>query len=193
MPDTDIRYDDMGFSSWDVSWWDVGLRAFIAIIFGLVLLFWPGLSLLTFVYLFSAFAFFDGLLVLLQMVTVRDGRWFWRLVHGIFAIATAAAVLLWPGLTILVFATMLGFYWIITGILQIGVAIDLHKAIKGELLLVAAGILSVIVGAIMIARPSTTIVALTQVIGILSIALGIILALLAAKLALAESRKPAPA
>jgi uncharacterized membrane protein HdeD (DUF308 family) len=69
-------YEDIGFGSWNVSWWDVGLRALIAILFGLALLFWPGFSLMTFIYLFAGFAFFDGILVLLQMVTIKDGRWF---------------------------------------------------------------------------------------------------------------------
>lgn len=182
----------MGFPSWDVSWWDVGLRALIAIAFGLALLFWPGLSLLTFVYMVAAFLVVDGVLVLLQMVTVKDGRWFWRLLHGIISIAAAAVVVLIPGVTILFLGIMLGAYWIMAGILEVLLAIDLRKAFMGELLLVAVGILSVIVGAILIFHPFTGLIALAQVIGILNIALGIILALLAAKLALAGSRRPTP-
>jgi uncharacterized membrane protein HdeD (DUF308 family) len=147
----------------------------------------------TFVYLFAAFAFFDGVLVLLQMVTVKDGRWFWRLLHGLVAIGAAAIAVVWPGKTLTFIAILLGSYWVMTGILELLVAIDLRKAIKGELLLVAAAILSMIVGGILIFNPFTGLVALAQVIGILNIALGIILALLAAKLALAGSMKPAPA
>ena len=193
MANKNLMYEDMGFGSWDISWWDLGLRALIAIAFGLALLFWPGLSLMTFIYLFAAFAFFDGLLVLLQMVTVKDGRWFWRLLHGLIAIAAAAIAVVSPGKTILFLAILLGSYWVMTGILEMLVAIDLRKAIKGELLLIAAGILSVIVGGILILHPFTGLLALAQVIGVLNIALGIILALLAAKLALASSKKPAPA
>ncbi len=192
MADYNLMYEDMGFPSWDIAWWDVGLRALIAILFGLALLFLPGISLLMFIYLFAGFAFFDGILVLLQMVTVKDGRWFWRLLHGIIAIAAAAIVIVYPAKTILFLGLLLGSYWIVTGITEVLVAIDLRKAIKGELLLIAAGILSVIVGAILIVHPFTGLLALAQVIGILNIALGIILALLAAKLALAGSKKPAP-
>ncbi|CAJ37934.1 HdeD family acid-resistance protein [Methanocella arvoryzae] len=193
MPNTGLTYEDMGFASWNVSWWDVGLRALIAILFGFALLFWPGLSLLTFVYLLAAFLFFDGVLVLLQMVSVKDGRWFWRLLHGLISIAVAAIIVLIPGKTVMFLGIMLGAYWIMAGILEVLLAVDLRKAIKGELLLVAVGVLSVIAGAILIFRPFTGLIALAQVIGILNIALGIILALLAVKLALASSRKPAPA
>jgi uncharacterized membrane protein HdeD (DUF308 family) len=157
------------------------------------LLFWPGLSLITFVYLFAGFLVFEGVLVLLQMVTVKDGRWFWRLLHGLIAFAVAAIVVLMPGVTIMFLGLMLGAYWIMAGILQAFLAIDLHKAIMGEMLLIAVGILSVIVGAILIIHPFTGLIALAQVIGVLNIALGIILALLAAKLALAGSKRPAPA
>ena len=193
MANYNLTYDDMGFGSWGIAWWDVGLRALIAIAFGLALLFMPGISLLMFIYLFAGFAFFDGILVLLQMATVKDGRWFWRLLHGLIAIAAAAIAIVMPAKTILVLGLLLGLYWIMTGVLEVLVAIDLRKAIKGELLLIGAGILSVIVGAVLVVHPFTGLIALAQVIGVLNIALGIILALLAAKLALASSRKPTPA
>jgi uncharacterized membrane protein HdeD (DUF308 family) len=186
-------YSETGFPSWNVAWWDILLRGIIALAFGIALLFWPGLSLTVFLLLFAAFAFFDGILVLLQMVTVKDGRWFWRLVHGVIALIAAAAAVLIPGWTLLAIALLLGFYWIITGLLQIAVAIDLRKVLKGELLLIAAGILSVIVGAILLVYPFVGLIALTQVIGIFSIAAGIILVVLAAKLAMTPHRAPAPA
>jgi uncharacterized membrane protein HdeD (DUF308 family) len=193
MVDYSGTYSEMGFPSWNVAWWDILLRGIIALAFGLALLFWPGLSLKIFLLLFAAFAFFDGILVLLQMVTIKDGRWFWRLLHGLLALGAAAAAVLIPGWTLLVIALLLGFYWIFTGILDIVVAIDLRKVLKGELLLIAVGILSIIVGGILLVYPFVGLVALTQVIGIFSIASGIILMVLAAKLALTPARAPTAA
>jgi uncharacterized membrane protein HdeD (DUF308 family) len=193
MVDYTGTYSDMGFPSWKVAWWDVLLRGIVALAFGLALFFWSGLSLKIFLLLFAAFAFSDGILMLLQMVTIKDGRWLGRLVHGVLALIAAATAVLHPEWTLLVFAVLLGAYWLVTGILQIIMAIDLRKAIKGELLLVAAGILSVIVGAILIFHPIVGILALAQVVGIFSIAEGIILVLLAAKLALIPHRAPAAA
>lgn len=193
MVDYTGTYAEMGFPSWNVAWWDVLLRGIVAIGFGLALLFWPGLSLSLFLLLFAAFAFFDGILMLLQAVTIKDGRWFWRVVHGMLAIIAAAAAVLLPGWTLVAIAMLIGIYWILTGILQIAVAIDFRKAMKGELLLIAAGILSVIVGFLLFVYPITGLIALAQVIGIFSIAAGIILLVLAAKLALAPRRAPAAA
>jgi uncharacterized membrane protein HdeD (DUF308 family) len=191
MVDYTGTYSDMGFPAWNVAWWDVLLRGIIAIGFGLALLFWPGLSLKIFLLLFAAFAFFDGILVLLQMVTIKDGRWLGRLAHGVLALIAAAAAVMLPGWTLLAVALLLGAYWILSGILQIVVAIDLRKVMKGELLLIAAGILSVIVGVLLFVYPIMGLVALAQVIGIFSIASGIILLVLAAKLALSPQRAPA--
>lgn len=191
MVDYTNTYADMGFPSWNVAWWDVLLRGIVAIAFGLALFFWPGLSIALFLLLFAAFAFCDGILVLLQMVTIKDGRWLGRLLHGVLALVAAAVAITHPNYTLLVIAFLLGFYWIVTGVLQILVAMDLRKVLKGELLLVAAGILSVIVGVLLLVYPLAGILALAQVVGMFSIAEGIILVLLAAKLALTPHRRPA--
>jgi uncharacterized membrane protein HdeD (DUF308 family) len=193
MVDYSGTYSDMGFPSWNVAWWDVLLRGIIAIGFWLALLFWPGLSLAVFLLLFAAFAFFDGILMLFQAVTIKDGRWLGRVVHGVLAIIAAAAAVMLPGWTLLAIAMLIGVYWMLTGILQIAVAIDFRKALKGELLLIAAGILSVIVGVLLFFYPITGLAALAQVIGIFSIASGIILLVLSAKLALSPHRAPSMA
>jgi len=42
------------------NWWLVLLRGLCAIVFGVLTLLWPGLSLLTLVLLYGVFALFDG-------------------------------------------------------------------------------------------------------------------------------------
>lgn len=193
MSDNPVIGGNIEYSTWNVAWWDVLLRGLIAIAFGAALFFWPGLSLATFVLLFAAFSFIDGILMLLQTVTIRDGLWWARLIHGVIAILAAVVAIVWPGLTLLLFAYLIGFYWAFTGILEIVVGFGARKAIKGEMLLIAAGLIMAIVGAVLLIRPIQGIVALAQVIGIFNIALGIILAVLAVKLKLAETKAPAVA
>ncbi len=168
--------------AWRNMWWDMLLRGAVAIIFGLIVFFWPGLSIATFVLLFGSFVFVDGILLLLQAVTVKDGKWWVRLLQGLLSIAAAVAVFIWPGLTALMLLYIIAFYLIFEGILQVFAAIEMRKAIKGELLLIAGGVLSVIIGVLMFARPLTGALALAQTIGIFAIAYGILLAILALKL-----------
>ena len=177
---------------WNAHWLDFLLRGLIAIAFGLILFFYPGLSLATFMMLFAAFSFVVGIIMLIDAVTIKDGRWWVRIIEGLIGIAAAAAVVMWPGLTLLTFAFIIAFYWLFTGILDVIVAIWARKVIHGEWLLIAGGILSVIVGAILLAHPITGIIALAQVIGIFNVAFGIIMVLLAIKLKLAGTKAPTP-
>ncbi len=168
--------------AWSGVWWDVFLRGVIAIIFGLLVFFMPGLSVAFFVLLFGAFAVADGLLLLLQAVTVKDGRWWVRLLQGLVAIAAGVGVFLWPGISALALLYVIAFYLIFTGILQAVAAIELRKVIKDEWLYIISGILSVIVGVLLVIRPLTGAIALAQTIGIFAIAYGIFLCVLALEL-----------
>ncbi len=191
MVDSAVSTENIGLR-WAAHWWDFLLRGLIALAFGLILLFLPGLSMVTFMMLFAVFSFVVGVILLLEAVTIKDGRWWLRIIEGLIGIAAAAAVILLPGLSLLTFAFIIAFYFLITGVLDILVAIEAHKVIHGEWLLIAGGILSAIVGAILLIHPVTGLIALTQVIGIFNVAAGIILVLLAVKLALTGTKAPAP-
>jgi uncharacterized membrane protein HdeD (DUF308 family) len=169
------------------------LRGLIALGFGLILLFFPGLTLLTVIMLFAVFAFVVGILLLLEAVSIRDGRWWLRVIEGVIGIAAAAAVILWPGLTLLTFALIVAFYFLLTGVLDVIVAVETHKRIHGEWLLIAGGILAGMVGVILLIHPITGLIALIQVVGIFSIAFGIIMVLLAIKLKLTGPGVPTAA
>ncbi|MCD1295073.1 hypothetical protein CUJ83_08690 [Methanocella sp. CWC-04] len=175
---------------WGNLWWDTLLRGFVAIVFGLLLLFLPGLSISIFVMLFGAFAFFDGILLVLQSISSRtaDPNWWVRILQGIIGILAGIAVFVYPGISALVLLYFIAFYLVFTGILQIVAAIGLRKVIKGELLLIASGILAIIVGAILIARPGAGALALAQTIGIFAIAYGILECILAFRLRSAVSK-----
>jgi uncharacterized membrane protein HdeD (DUF308 family) len=168
--------------AWSGLWWDMLLRGVIAIIFGLLVFFMPGLSIAVFVFLFGSFAIIDGVLLLLQAVTVRDGKWWVRLIQGIVALAAGAAVFIWPAISALTLLYIIAFYMIVTGILQAIAAVEMRKAIKGELLLIISGILAVVVGIILVLHPLTGAIALAQTIGIFAIAYGILMGILALKL-----------
>ncbi len=93
-----------------------------------------------------------------------------------------AAVFLWPGISALSLLYVIAFYSIFTGILQVISSIALSRAFRGEWLYSISGILSVIVGVLLILRPLTGAIALAQTIGIFAIAYGGLIAVLALKL-----------
>lgn len=180
--DTTGNIDNMIRSAWRGLWWDMLLLSVLAIIFGLLVFFMPGLSIAVFVLLFGVYAFAVGILMLLQMVTVKDGKWWIRLLGSIVAFAAGAAVFIWPGITALTLLYVISFYFIFFGVLQVISAIELRRVFTGEWLYFISGILSIIVGVLLIMRPLTGAIALAQTIGIFAIAYGLLIGLLAFRL-----------
>jgi uncharacterized membrane protein HdeD (DUF308 family) len=170
--------------TWGGLWQDMLLRGLIAIIFGLLAIFLPGITITVFILLFGAFAIVDGLLLVLQSVTTRrhEAHWWVRLLQGLLSIAIGIAVFVWPGLTLLILLYIIAFYAIAGGLLQIMSAIELRKVIKGELLLLVSGILAIAIGVLLILRPGIGLIALVQTIGIFAIAYGIMIAILGLQL-----------
>jgi uncharacterized membrane protein HdeD (DUF308 family) len=65
-------------------------------------------------------------------------------VSGVLAVALGAAVLAWPGISVVVAASFFGAYLLITGIAQVVFAFSLHVSAGGRVLLFISGAASVI-------------------------------------------------
>jgi uncharacterized membrane protein HdeD (DUF308 family) len=177
------------------NWWAVALRGVAAVVFGVIALLWPGVTLSAFVLLFGVFALADGLFALAAVFSGGSGRPWWALVlKAIVSIAAAGVAFLLPGITALTLLFVIAFWAIVVGLLEITVAIRLRKELQGEWLLALSGVLSVLFGALMIARPGAGALALTWMIGAYAIAFGVLLVALSFRLkGLGGRLKAAPA
>ena len=158
------------------NWWAVVLRGVFAILFGVVALAWPGLTLGAFVLLFGVFAIADGIFALVAALTGGSGRPWWALVlKGIVSFAAAAVAFLMPGITALALLFVIALWAIVIGLMEIMVAIRLRKEIQGEFFLALGGVLSILFGAFLIARPGAGALAVTWLIGAYAIVFGVML------------------
>jgi uncharacterized membrane protein HdeD (DUF308 family) len=83
---------------------------------------------------------------------------------------------LYPGLTTIALIVLVGANALITGVLDIAVALRVRKHIKGELLLVLSGVASVLFGAFVLLFPiGAGALALAWLIGLYAIATGTML------------------
>ena len=158
------------------NWWLVLLRGIAAILFGLLTIMWPGLSLLTFVLLFGVFALFDGGLALGAAIMggSAEPRW-WLALVGLLGIAAGALALLWPGITGLVLLIFIAAWAITAGVFEVMGAIKLRKEIEGEWWLITTGILSVLFGFLILLFPGAGALSIAFIIGWFAILYGALL------------------
>jgi len=165
------------------NWWLLLLRGIAAIIFGLLALAWPGLTLLTLILFYGAFALVDGVLAIVAAITggVPGSRW-WLAIVGLLGIAAGLLTFLTPGLTALVLLFFIAGWAIVTGVFEIIGAIKLRKEIDNEWLLILGGIISVLFGVGMMLAPGAGALALVWVIGAYSVVMGVLFVALAFRL-----------
>lgn len=155
------------------NWWLILLRGLCAIAFGILAFVWPGVTVMTLVIMYGAFALADGILALIAAVKgeAPAPRW-WLALVGLIGIAAGAMTFLWPGITALILLLLIASWSIVSGIFQIIGAIRLRKEIEGEWLLIASGVISVLFGILLILRPEAGALALISVIGAFAIVYG---------------------
>jgi len=158
-------------------WWLVLLRGIAGIVFGVLAFAWPGLTLLTLVLFYGAYALVDGILALVAAFTggAKPAPTWWLIVVGLFGIAAGLVTFLWPGITALVLIVFIGAWAIAHGIFEIVGAIKLRKEIDNEWWLILAGVLSVIFGIVVLAAPGAGALGLVWAIGAYSFVFGILL------------------
>lgn len=168
------------------NWWLILLRGVCAIIFGVLTFMWPGISLVTLVLLYGAFALVDGVFglgaALLGSKGLAPGSRWWLAVVGILGIAAGIVTLVWPGISALVLLLFIAGWAIGTGVLEIVGAIQLRKEIDNEWWLIASGVLSVIFGLVLALQPGVGALALILVIGAFAIVHGALLVMFALRL-----------
>jgi uncharacterized membrane protein HdeD (DUF308 family) len=164
------------------NWWMLALRGGIAVAFGLLALLLPGLTLLSLIALFAVYALFGGAVWAFGAVRNRttDDHWWVLLMGGLAGIGAGLIALAHPALTALVLILLIGANALVTGVLDIVIAVRLRRRIRGELLLVLNGLASILFGAVVFLYPlGAGALALVWLVALYAIATGLLLLALA--------------
>jgi uncharacterized membrane protein HdeD (DUF308 family) len=167
------------------NWWVFVLRGVLAVLFGVFTFINPAVSLASLILVYGAYALIDGVTSAIgAFANRRQGSGFpWSvLLIGLIGIATGVVTFMYPGLTALVLLYFIAAWFIVRGIFEIVLAIQLRKEIEGEFWLGLAGLLSVLFGVLLFARPGVGALAVLWMIGIFAILMGIMFILLGFKL-----------
>jgi uncharacterized membrane protein HdeD (DUF308 family) len=159
------------------NWWVVALRGVAGILFGLITVVAPGISLDALVLVFGAFAFADGILALVSAVRRRgvSDRWWVLLLQGLAGVAAGVVTVVWPNLTTLTLLYLIAAWALVIGALEIAAAIRLRKVITGEWLLALGGIAAIGFGVLLILFPQAGALAVVLWIGAYAFVSGVLL------------------
>lgn len=158
------------------NWWLILLRGIAAVIFGVLTFAWPGVTLITLVLLYGAYALADGVLALWAAIAGGSAapRW-WLAVVGLLGIAAGAVTFFYPAVTAIILLYFIAGWAVATGVMQIIGAIQLRKEIDNEWMLIASGGVSVLFGLIMFVAPGAGAIGVLFVIGFYAVLYGVLL------------------
>lgn len=163
------------------SWWLYALRGVAAIIFGVLALTRPGATVLALVLVFGFYAIADGVLAIVAAFQMRQlaKDWWVVLLEGLAGILVGIIALVYPSVTAVALYLLIAFWAVFTGIMEIIAAIRLRHEIENEWSLILTGVLSIILGVVLIIFPLVGAVGLVWTIGIYAILFGLLMLYLA--------------
>jgi uncharacterized membrane protein HdeD (DUF308 family) len=165
-------------------WWVMLLRGVLAIVFGLLALTYPGMTLSYLVIFFAAYAFIDGVTSVLHAVSGRSENqsWWVLLLEGLLGIAIGVITFQAPEISALLLLLYIGLWVTSVGVVRIILAIRLRDEIEDEWWMILSGVVSVLFGLGLITRPAAGAIGLLAFIGIWSIIAGTFLVFFAIRL-----------
>lgn len=164
------------------SWWVVLIRGALAVVFGLLVVFFPGQAMLSLILLFAAYMVLDGISSLIAAVRAIRAQHDWGLLllQAAASLITAAVAIFWPAITMVVFVLITAAWAIVSGCLMLASAFRLTE--KKQWWLVASGGLSLLYGILTIIAPLIGALVLTWWIGAYALVLGVFLIMLSLSL-----------
>ncbi len=165
-------------------WWILALRGVAALAFGVLAIALPAVTLLVLVWLFAAYAFITAAAYISAALANRqtDKGWWLLLVLGLVGVAAGGIAVFHPLITALVLVLLMGANALISGVLDIAIAVRLRKVITNEWMLILAGVISIAFGVLVFIFPGAGALAMVWMVSFYATFTGILLLALAFKL-----------
>ena len=158
------------------NWWVFVLRGVVGILFGVLAYMWPGITLVSLVLLFGAYALVDGVFAVVGAITGRKEHddWVLMLLLGVVGIAVGILTYRSPGITALALLMYIAAWAFAKGVLEIVTAIKIRKEVEGEWALALSGALSVLFALFLLWNPGAGALGVIWVIAFYAIVFGVL-------------------
>lgn len=167
----------IGLARW---WWTFVLRGVLAILFGVLAFFAPQFGIAILVGLFAAWAIIDGAGNLVAGIRTRgqDRSWWLEVLEGLVSVAAGVVAILLPAAAAQVLVLIIAAWAVVTGVIEIVMAVRLRRVVDNEVWLALAGAASILFGIILVLFPAAGALSLVWLIGSFAIAFGAFLIIL---------------
>ena len=168
-----------GLSSIAKQLWGLGIGfGVVSILFGIVALFWPGLTVGLLVILFSVFILVWGVIGIIVSIssTSTDKFWWLELIFSILAIGLAVYLLRNPVVAALIWIFSIGLTFLVRGVVDILEGLFDGNRTRGERVLAfILGALGIVAGIITLLYPISAGLAVVWIIGLYALLYGSLL------------------
>lgn len=155
--------------------WALGLWGALSIVFGALVLAWPGITLKAFLVVLGVYLVATGLVMLVGSLVNRDGKWAVGALVGVLSAVAGLYVFANPQISALVALSVVAIWAVAAGMLQIVAGFEG----KNNWWLIISGAIYTLFGFYIFANPKGGALALIWIIGLSTIASGIALVITA--------------
>jgi uncharacterized membrane protein HdeD (DUF308 family) len=159
------------------SWWVLVIRGVFAILFGVITLLWPDITVFALVTIFGAFVMLDGLIEIWVGFANRgrERHWWADALLGVVSVVIGVIAIGWPGITAIAAMYVIASWMIVIGGLMVYQGIRLRDDIAGELWVISTGALSFLLGVAFMIFPGAGAISLAWAIAGFIVVLGVLM------------------
>lgn len=157
-------------------WWIGVIQGVLAFLFGITAIFWPGLTLVALVYLFSAFILALGIAEIVHgLISIRRrSTWWVTLLIGLAGLGIGIYLVRHPDVSFTTFILVVGLGLIARGLLDAVRAFIDRGPTTHKILSIALGVAAIVAGIIILLQPVAGGVAFVWILGLYAIIYGIL-------------------
>lgn len=165
---------DADLRTLQTNWWALTLRGIAAVLFGIAAVFWPGITLVTLLYLFAAWVLVDGVIRMATGISrIGDNQLgFLTTVVGLLELGVGVYLLRHPHVSFATLILVIGFMLIVGGVVEVVAALSSRDTATGKTLAVIIGVAAVLAGILMLFQPASAGVAFVWILGLYALVTG---------------------
>ena len=156
-------------------WWVLTVQGIAAVLFGIAAVFWPGMTLVSFIYLFGLYLLVAGVVAMLGGLFSVNKRntWVLSVLLGLVMLGIGVYLLRHLDTSFAMLVTLVGSALVIWGVIEVVVALSRTDSLAtSKTMAVMAGVVAAFAGVVMFFQPETSGVAFVWIVGLFALVNG---------------------